>query len=144
MCLYIKKDQEKNERDLNNFLRDCEKVYVYKILRKGIYRGFYRSIHYPNCIWNFKKQKVYWIDRSSKPTEYELNLGEISQGLHVYVSFRIAQEYFRHFYSCLSDLVIVKFRVNKRDIVAIQNDWIFEEPNFKQLVCKRLEFVEVV
>jgi hypothetical protein len=140
MCLLIKSDQKENERDLNRWFGNRTRfAYVYKILRKWTDEDFYRSVC-RDFIWDFEKQKVYQVCRYKKPTEKELKAGIVNKGFHVYTSLKEAK---RHRYSYAYDIV-VKFRVKREDLVAVDNDWIIEEDNLKQAVCTRLEFVKIV
>jgi hypothetical protein len=145
MCLWIRNNQEENDKDLKEFLGDRQEIYVYKILYKNPDKDFYRSEYY-EFFWDFKKQKVYKIDRPLKPTKEELsygedgiNWGEIHKGFHVYTDLETAKAtcgYYRR--------EIVKFKVLKEDIVAINNNWFFSKKYLKELVCRKLMFVEVL
>jgi hypothetical protein len=141
MCLYIKRDQTQNEKDLNKWFGNRKKfAYVYKILLKEDGESFYRSLNYNNFIWDFKNQKTFQVGREPKPTIFELNRERINWGLHVYTSLKIAQE--NQFYF---EMVTVKFRANKEDIVAIENDGHSHRyKNFIEAVCKKLTFVKVM
>jgi hypothetical protein len=145
MCLHLKSDQVQNEKDLNRWFGNRKKfAYVYKRLRKHNYESFYRSPIY-EFVWDFKKKKVFEIDRSSKPTKFELETATIRKaatirrGFHVYISLEMANRE-----KIYSNEVITKFRVYKDDIVAIENGRACKGHNFKELVCKRLEFVRVL
>jgi hypothetical protein len=133
MCLYIKSDQYLNERDLKKWFGNRTKfAYVYKRLHKWSEENFYRSLVYNHFKWDFSKQKVFEVRRDPKPTEEELRYRRINEGLHVYTNLETAR---RDGYGNS----VVKFRVNKEDIVAI--DSIYTE---KEAVCTRLEFVKVL
>jgi hypothetical protein len=139
MCLWIESDQEKNEKDLNKWFGSRKKfAYVYKILKKYPDEDFYRSKHYQHFIWNFKKQKVYEVVRDLKPTENELKRRYINFGLHVYTDLETLKVYPD------PDEVVVKFRVKREDIVAIQNHCIYDKYKLNELVCTKLEFVKVL
>jgi type IV secretory pathway VirB6-like protein len=138
MCLKIKSDQEENERDLKLFLKEKKKVFVYKIIQKAPYESFYRSLIF-DFTWDFEKQKVFEIERSSKPTEFELTHNVVGKGFHVFVSLENTKEH-----QCYLNTVIAKFKVDKEDIIAIGNNYNCWEDNFKELVCTRLEFVKVI
>jgi hypothetical protein len=146
MCLHIKLEQSQNEKDLNHWFGSRKRfAYVYKVLRKWPDEDIYRSIWYPYFIWDFKIQKIYRVNRSSKLTKEELSYGEIYEGFHVYTTLEEAKSQ-RYTYS---KETIVKFRVLKEDIVAIQNNiqnnkYLYEKKNFKEAVCKRLEFVKIL
>jgi hypothetical protein len=140
MCLYIKKDQGKNDRDLNQWFGNRKKfAYVYKILIKNKKESFYRSYYYNNFIWDFSKEKVFEVYRDLKPTIFELGNESIDWGLHVYTSLKEAKD----ICSSLAE-AIIKFRVKKEDIIAIENGWYRKEDNFKQAVCTKLTFVKVI
>jgi hypothetical protein len=152
MCLRIKSDQEQNERDLNKWFGNRKKfAYVYKVIRKWKNEDFYRSIH-RDYIWDFKVQETYQVDRNSKPTQKELDSREVNIGFHVYASLKTAKKDF--YYTSRKDTYhkdrhctntrIVKFRVQREDIIAVDNGYLDEEFNFDELVCDRLEFVKVV
>jgi hypothetical protein len=133
MCLHICLDQKKNEKILKRWFGRRQKfAYVYKVLQKRSNEDFYRSTLYQNFKWDFRKQKIFEVDRSSKPTEKELYFAKINKGLHVFTSLEKAESY-RSFL----DEVIVKFRVNKEDIIAV-------ESYIREAVCKRLGFVRVL
>jgi hypothetical protein len=142
MCLYISSDQEQNEKELKRWFGSRKKfAYVYKILlQKRDNEEFYRSLIYDDFIWNFSEQQVFLENRSLRPTKEELVYKQINSGFHVYISLEEAK--------CWNfdkaDLVIVKFKVNKEDIVAIDKDWEKEEDNIKQAVCTKLEFIKVL
>jgi hypothetical protein len=141
MCLRIKSDQVQNERDLNKWFGNRTKfAYVYKVLIKRTYEDFYRSACFLDYIWNFRKEKVFEVSRSPKPGKEELDYGRINKGLHVYVNLEEAKK------NKYSYNTIVKFRVRKEDIVAIENNRgnrrVYH--NSKELVCTRLEFVKVL
>jgi hypothetical protein len=142
MCLWIKSDQDLNERDLNKWFGNRKKfAYVYKILIKAKNEDFYRSARFNSFIWDFSKQKVFEVRRDPKPTKSELNRERINFGLHVYTSFEEVKywDYYK------PDSAIVKFRVNKEDIVAIQNSsLVLKRYHYKEAVCKKLEFVKVL
>jgi hypothetical protein len=139
MCLWIKQDQEENKKNLNKWFGSRKRfAYVYKILRKWPEENFYRSPVY-DFKWDFKKQKVFQVDRPNKPTKEELNYGEIHKGLHVYTSLKKAKE--NQNFSCDT---IIEFKVSKENIVAIEINWSDKEDNFQELVCRKLEFVKVV
>jgi hypothetical protein len=138
MCLKISPNQEKNEKDLQDFINGRDKIFIYKTLQKRVDENFYRSLIF-DFTWEFKKQKVFEVDRSSKPTEYELLTGQISHGLHVYTSFEVA----KIFTDYNQNERIVKFKISDEDIVAIENGLAYRA-NFKELVCTRLEFVEIL
>jgi hypothetical protein len=139
MCLIISYNQEENEKDLKRWLGRRRKfAYVYKILRKYDDENFYRSENFHDFIWNFSKQKIYQVNRLSEPTHFELTFREINQGLHVYTNLEIAQRYY------CTNRVVVKFRVLKEDIIAVQNGCYWKSNNFTELVCKRLEFIKVI
>jgi hypothetical protein len=139
MCLFICSDQERNKRDLKKWFGSRTKfAYVYKVLKKDPYESFYRSICH-NFIWDFEKQKVFQVDRDPNPTEFELEVRQIREGLHVYTSFKEAK---LKRYPYTSD-IIVKFKVLKEDVVAIRNNYCFKN-RFTQAVCKKLIFVKVV
>jgi hypothetical protein len=130
MCLDINKDQEENERNLNKWFGSRTKfAYVYKILRKNKSEDFYRSATYDRFIWDFSRQKVFEVDRSSKPTKMEILTGLIGEGFHVYTSKISTIE--------RTSGVVVKFRVKREDLVAVN---IFN----KEAVCKKLNFVKVI
>jgi hypothetical protein len=126
----IKKSQEENDKILEDFVGNRDKIYVYKIVVKSSWEDFYRSPRYGDFTWDFKNQEVFEISRPSKPTEEELESGEIAEGLHVYTSF---QDDFLgwDFYGRKT----VKFEVKREDIVAV--DELHEE-----LACRKLTFVE--
>jgi hypothetical protein len=139
MCLYISPSQSQNEKDLNRWFRNRKKfVYVYKVLRKLPDEDFYRSPHFPEFIWDFKNQKIFQVDRPNKPTEEELRLWHIDYGLHTYTSFEIAK------WNQGYNAAIVKFKVLKKDIIAIENDWDKKEYDFREAVCRKLTFVKVI
>jgi hypothetical protein len=138
MCLLISPYQELNDRDLKRWFGNRKKfAYVYKILYKSPDEDFYRSENYRNFKWDFKNQKVFQVDRPNRPTKFELKTEEINTGLHVYTNLETAKKnrYCK---------VIVKFKVLKEDIVAIENYYCGEEFNFPHLVCTKLEFVKIV
>jgi hypothetical protein len=140
MCLLIQRDQEKNEKDLNRWFGSRTKfAYVYKRLRKWPThkKGLFRSPVF-EFIWDFNKTKTYQEDRSNKPTEWELETARVHKGFHVYVNLETAKKE-----KIYCDEVVVKFRVNKENIVAIENRSI---PNysFLELICTKLEFVKVI
>jgi hypothetical protein len=137
MCLVISSNQEKNEKDLQNFINGQNEISVYKILQKQVDESFYRSIFHSDFIWNFDNQKVYWVDRSPEPTEEELGIRQIHKGFHVYTSFEVA----KIFTDYNQKERIVKFKISSEDIVAIENMRYY---NFEELVCTRLEFVEIL
>jgi hypothetical protein len=148
MCLYIKRNQEENKRDLQDFLGDQEELFVYKVLQKRPDENFHRSTVYNDFIWNLSKQKVFQVNRSNKLTEVDLERGEVSYGFHVYTNLETAKES-KHY----CDHTIVKFKVLKKDIIAIENradtpinclDLRQPTPNFQRLVCRKLTFVEVL
>jgi hypothetical protein len=139
MCVYIKQDPDWNKIDLQNFIGDREEIDVYKILQKCNNEKIYRSFHYSSCIWDLENQKVFQVDRPSRPTGYELNDGGTGEGLYVYTSLEIAENY-----RLYDHTVIVKFRVKAEDIVAVENDYYREEENFQELVCRKLTYVEVI
>jgi hypothetical protein len=130
MCLWIYHDQEKNERNLEGFLGGNDEVYVYKVLGKFLEEKIYRSYYYYNTIWDFSKQNVFKVDRSSKPTKYELKIGNVEEGLYAYTTLSHAAA-MKIIYS-----VIAKFKVRKEDIVAVEGYF------YEEIVCRRLEFVE--
>jgi hypothetical protein len=142
MCLCIKKDQSQNEKDLQNFIGDQKEILVYKILEKLRHEDFYRSFHYFDYIWDFKNQKTFEVNRVSIPTVEELNYGAIEEGFHVYTDLGKAQA--ECYYVTQIVHKIVKFKVLKEDIVAIENGLSWKDHNFKELVCTRLTFVEVI
>jgi hypothetical protein len=147
MCLSINPDQIQNEEDLNKWLgRRKNFVYVYKVLRKRPNEDFYRSAWYKNFIWDFSKQKVFQVDRSPIPTKDELDWGGIVDGLHVYTSIKGVKKDFLYngYNSHHKNVVIVKFRVNRKDVVAVENYYIDKEDNFQTAVCKKLTFVKIV
>jgi hypothetical protein len=136
MCLYIKQDQKENNKDLKKwFGRRTKFAYVYKVLGKKQDESFYRSIHFPNFIWDFNKQKIFKVNRSSKPTKEELKW----KGLHVFTSFRVA----KIFTDYMRGEEIAKFKVSDEDIVAVENK-LYHQFSSEELVCTRLEFVEIV
>jgi hypothetical protein len=137
MCLYLRFDKNQNEKDLQAFIGDQEEIDVYKILRKDDDENFYRSENYPDYIWDFSKQRIFQVDRPSRPTGYERNDGCIEEGFHVYTSLKVAEDY--RWDDCT---VIVKFRVRAEDVVAVENDRDYN--NFQELVCTKLIYVEVV
>jgi hypothetical protein len=138
MCLLINPNQEQNNRDLKKWFGNRQIfAYVYKVLAKKPGKDFYRSIFKQNYIWDFRKNKEYQVNRPSKPTKEELNLEEVHYGFHVYTTLEEAK---RHCY----DRIIVKFRVRRKNIVAIENYYCNKDHNFKELVCRRLEFVKIV
>jgi hypothetical protein len=148
MCLYIKRDQKENKRDLQEFLGDQEKIFVYKILEKRPNEDFYRSLVYSHFTWNFSKERIFCVNVNSKPTKRDLEEGEVYLGFHTYTNLKIARE--RQYYSSMS---IVKFKVKKQDIIAVENradnpinclDLRKPTPNFQRLVCRKLEFVEIL
>jgi hypothetical protein len=131
MCLYISLYQDQNELELENYFGSRKKfAYVYKILRKEDHEDFYRSPIY-DFVWDFKIQKVYQVDRDPNPTEFELEVRQIREGLHVYTSLEAARDSLERLNT------IVKFRVLKENIVAINN---FQG----EAVCRELEFVKVL
>jgi hypothetical protein len=139
MCLWIKSDPIENELDLKRWFGSRTKfAYVYKVLRKWPKRSSYKSVWYSEFTWNFNKQKVYQVDRDLKPTRDELKIGEIGKGFHVYTDLKIAKEV------CSLFEVVVKFRVSKKNIIAVQNNRTEDRFNFTELVCQRLEFVKVL
>jgi hypothetical protein len=139
MCLKIKLDQKQNKKDLKKWFGNRKKfAYVYKILEKECL-GHYISVFRRNFAWDFNKQKVYQVDRPSKPTQIELEKQAINKGLHVYTSLKAAKIY----KICACD-VIVKFRVRREDIVAVDNNRVNKKYNLTQAVCRRLEFVKVL
>jgi hypothetical protein len=140
MCLFIKSDQDRNEKDLKRWFGSRTKfAYVYKILRTWPETPSYKSVWYSNFEWDFNKTKIYQVIRPAKPTKDELKIGEIGKGFHVYASLKTAKEVRG---GNLFEIV-VKFRVNREDIVAIQNN---RTPRFNltELVCTKLEFVKVI
>jgi hypothetical protein len=137
MSIEIKSSQKDNKEDLQEFLGDQQEVYVYKVLRECSSKNYYR-FSYQSCIWDFSKQQVFQIDRSSRPTEEELKKGEIYKGYCVYTNLESAK--LQRFYC---DGVIVKFKVDKKDVVAVENNCCFGL-NFESLVCRKLTFVRVV
>jgi hypothetical protein len=147
MCLYIKRSQEENERDLQKFLGDQEEIFVYKILYRRTHENFYRSLVYSHFKWNFEKQKIFQVDKSRISKE-ELEWGEVLYGLHAYTSLKAARNY------CFDrDEVFVKFKVKAEDIIAVENrantltnclELRKLRPNLQRLVCRKLEFVEVL
>jgi hypothetical protein len=142
MCLCIKKDQYQNEKDLQNFIGDQEEILVYKILEKRDYEDFYRSLQYFNYTWDFKKQKTFEVNRDSIPTVEELKYGAIEEGLHVYIDLGKAQAKWGSSTQIVQK--IVKFKVKKENIIAIENDLSWKDHNFKELVCTKLTFIEVI
>jgi hypothetical protein len=141
MCLWIKFNQEENERDLKKWFGSRKKfAYVYKILRKYPDEDVYRSEYHSNFKWDFKKKKTFQIVRSLKPTKEELRDKEINKGLHIYTSLEEAK--YHLFYS---NSKIIKFRVDKEDIIAIENEGRSHGyENFREAVCKKLTFVKIV
>jgi hypothetical protein len=139
MCLWIESDQSQNEKDLKKWLGSRKKfAYVYKILVKREEESFYRSLVYSDFIWDFSKQKIFQVDRDPKPTELELEVRRIYKGLHAYTNLETTR-------SCLEkNNVVVKLRVRKEDIVAIENHYNDKDFDLKELVCTRLEFVKVI
>jgi hypothetical protein len=138
MCLYINREQSQNEKDLKRWFGSRKRfAYVYKVLRKNEDEDFYRSFHYCDYIWNFRKQKVYQVDRDSDPTEEELDLREIDFGFHVYTSLEEAKAEYSSYNYYKPDSAVVKFRVSKKDFVAVDY---FEDT----AVCRKLEFVKVL
>jgi hypothetical protein len=137
MSIEIKSNQEENKEDLQNFINDRKEIYVYQVLRECSSKNHYR-FSYQSCIWDFSKQRIYEVDRPSRPTEKELKKGEIYKGYCVYTNLESAK--FMKFYC---DGVIVKFKVDKEDLVAIENNCCFGL-NFESLVCRKLNFVRVV
>jgi hypothetical protein len=139
MCLLISLDQEENERDLKKWFGNRTKfTYVYKVLKKQQNEDFYRSWFHNGFIWDFRKGKVFQVNRDSEPTEEELTNREINKGLHVYTGLEKAKRS-KGFFS-----TIVKFRVEKKDIVAVENYYDNPEYNFKEAVCRKLTFVKVI
>jgi hypothetical protein len=131
MCLYIQPDQEENDKDLKKWFGNRKKfAYVYKVLRKWPSEDFYRSAVY-SFIWDFRKQKVFQVDRDPKPTGLELHFGDIHKGFHVYTSLEAAGPCTHPNYK------IIKFKVFKKDIVAVNTCSC-------EAVCIRLEFVKVL
>jgi outer membrane receptor for Fe3+-dicitrate len=136
MGLYIKQDQEENERNLNRWFGSRKKfAYVYKILVKQEDENLYRSFTFSDFIWDFSRQKVFEVERPKKPTEFELNpdgldFGEIHKGFHVYTSLEAAGP-------CANNYITVKFKVLKEDIIAINN-------LYGQAVCRKLTFVKII
>jgi hypothetical protein len=139
MCLLISPDQNRNEKDLSHWFGSRKKfTYVYKFLRKTtkLPGNFgqpivYKSPYFEFFKWNFRKQKIFEIKRPSKPTEYELGSGNICMGLHVCTSLKEARR--KKYYND----IIVKFKVLKEDVVAVNN-------YYNEAVCTRLEFVKVL
>jgi hypothetical protein len=143
MCLWIKQDQEENDKDLKKWFGNRKKfAYVYKVLRKWPEENFYRSSVYSNFIWDFSKEKVFEVRRSRKPTKKELGRTKISDGLHIFTSLETAKKYF--YSTHCKNAIIAKFRVLKEDIVTVENNWELEKNNRRQAVCTRLEFVKVI
>jgi hypothetical protein len=142
MCLWIQPDQDQNEKDLKKWFGNRKKfAYVYKVLRKWSCESFYRSLLYGNFKWDFEKQKEFQVDRDLKLTKSELLSEQINKGFHVYTSLKLAKSWI----SNEPNSVIVKFKVRKENIIAIQNSsFISEKYRFKELVCTRLEFVKVI
>jgi hypothetical protein len=139
MCLWIKSNQERNERDLNKWFGNRKKfAYVYKVLRKRPDEDFYRSLVKVDFKWDFKNQKIFQVNRPLKPTFWELSDRKIDEGFHIYTSLKEAKRR-KGSYG-----IIIKFRVRKENIVAVDNDWDREKDNFKQAVCTKLEFVKVL
>jgi hypothetical protein len=140
MCLYITNNQDQNNKDLKRWFGRRQKfAYVYKVLQKRASENFYRSSWHPEFIWDFSKQKEYQVDRDPKPTEKELYSREIHKGFHIYTSLKEVK------YHKSTFRPIVKFRVNKEDIIAIENDYDDpEEHNFSEAVCRKLTFVKVL
>jgi hypothetical protein len=149
MCLYTRSDQSQNKKDLNKWFGNRKKfAYVYKILVKIPGEDFYRSEYFSNFIWNFSKQKVYRINRSSNPTKEELSYGErwtgmsfgrIDKGFHVYTNLETAKAIYSHYRR-----KIAKFKVFKEDVVAVNNNWFFSNRCLKEAVCRKLTFVKII
>jgi hypothetical protein len=143
MCLEIKSNRKENTKDLDKWFGNRTKfAYVYKVLEKRTEELFYRSLFFGWFIWVFDKQKVFQVKRSSKPTKIELYWGEISDGLHVFTSLETAKKDF--YYTHRKDARIVKFRVRRKDVVAVENGYTKDKHNFNEAVCTRLEFVKVI
>jgi hypothetical protein len=146
MCLFIKPDQEENEEDLRRWFKSHHKwfgvhkgfAYVYKVLVKKPNEDFYRSPRFPDYKWDFNNQKVFQVRRSHKPTQEELENRSIEIGLHVYTHLESMKPYLD------SNEVVVKFRVRKENIVAIENNYKVKKYNFEEAVCTKLEFVKVI
>jgi hypothetical protein len=132
MCLEISSYQDQNELELENYFGSRKKfAYVYKVLWKWDIEDFYRSLIRFSFIWDFKNRKIFQVNRSHRPTKYELRYNAIDFGFHVYTNLGKAEESKGLFG------IIVKFRVDKEDIVAVNN---FRE----EAVCRELEFVKVL
>jgi hypothetical protein len=132
MCLEISPYQDQNELELEKWFGSRKKfAYVYKILQKYSCEDFYRSEYYPSYKWDFSKQKVFQVDRPNKPTYGELFHRRIKFGLHVFTSLNEVKYWEPKVGG------IVKFRVRKEDVVAVDN---FNN----EAVCTRLEFVKIV
>jgi hypothetical protein len=142
MCLHISQDQSQNEENLKKWFGSRKKfAYVYKVLQKWPDEHFYRSFYHPNYIWNFSKQKVYQVDRPLRPTKEELEenilldffrkYGAIRKGLHIYTDLRTTRYYLG------KNRTIAKFRVNKKDLVTVNN-------TTNEAVCRKLTFVKIV
>jgi hypothetical protein len=139
MCLLINPDQSQNKKDLDHWFGSRKKfAYVYKFLRKTTKLPgnlgqsiVYKSPYFEFFKWNFRKQKIFQVKRSYKVTEDELDLGRICVGLHVCTSLKEAK---RKKYP--SD-IIVKFKVLKKDIVAVDN-------SCREAFCRKLTFVKVL
>jgi hypothetical protein len=140
MCLFISHCQGLNEESLRNFLDGRKEVYVYKVLQKWPDEDFYRSLH-RDYIWDFKVQEIYQVDRNSKPTQKELDSGEVHIGFHIYGDFDKTIKIFaihRAYLDINVNVVIAKFKVKAENIVAV------EPCAYEELVCTKLEFIEVV
>jgi hypothetical protein len=150
MCLWIKFNQEENERDLKKWFNHHKKwfgsnkgyAYVYKTLHEDLEKGFYRSLWHDEFIWDFRIQKIFQVERDSKPTVDELHLRQIDRGLHVYTSIETTKKDF--YYICRKNTRIAKFRVLKEDIVAVENGYIKDKHNAKEAICRKLTFVKVI
>jgi hypothetical protein len=134
MCLHISYDQEQNEEDLQDFLGNRKNIFVYKVLIRRLYENFYRSFYRPEFEWDFRKQKIYQVDRPNKPTKDELYNSQIEKGLHVYTHLNMAR-YFREIHE--GSETIAKFRVERKDIVAVNN-------GYHEAVCTKLTFIKVL
>jgi hypothetical protein len=132
MCLWINFEEEKNDTSLQEFLKDQKEIYVYKVLTKEENEEFYRSLCFPKFIWDFSKEKIYQVNRSSKPTDKELFCGRIETGFHVYTSFGAAKR------ESDCDSTIVKFQVKAENIIAVDCF------STNKLLCTELEFIEVL